>query len=88
MFRKTQLFQKYFKYLWTSKREYAIFYLKIILNDDNEVYYMTNNYSIIEKLSNIRYVDGNFYCIVDDYLMIYLIRLNLVNLYLVMVLMI
>lgn len=41
--------------------------LKIILNDDNEVYYMTNNYSIIEKLSNIRYVDGNFYCIVDDY---------------------
>ena len=27
-----KLFQKYFKYLWTSKREYAIFYLKIILN--------------------------------------------------------
>lgn len=41
--------------------------LKIILDDDNDVYFMTKDYSIFEGLNNIRYADGNFYCIVGDY---------------------
>ena len=40
--------------------------LKLILDDDNLVYFKTNNYFIIKKLNNIRYLDGFFYCIVDD----------------------
>ncbi len=40
--------------------------LKLILDDDNLVYFKTNNYFIIKKLNNIRYLDEFFYCIVDD----------------------
>ena len=41
--------------------------LSLILDDDNLVYYRTTNYSLIKKLNNIKYLDGYFYCIIDDY---------------------
>lgn len=41
--------------------------LSLILDDDNLVYYKTTNYSLIKKLNNIKYLDGYFYCIIDDY---------------------
>ena len=40
--------------------------LKIILNDDNEVYFKTINYLCIKDLGTIRYLDGEFYGLVDD----------------------
>ena len=39
--------------------------LKIEVIDSN-VYYKTTDYFIIKNLSNIRYKDGMFYCVVDD----------------------
>lgn len=33
---------------------------------DAEVFYQTTDYFIIKNLSNIKYKDGMFYCIVDD----------------------
>lgn len=41
--------------------------LSLILDDNNLVYYKTTNYSLIKKLNNIKYLDGYFYCIIDDY---------------------
>lgn len=39
--------------------------LKIEIIDSN-VYFKTPDYFIIKDLSNIRYKDGMFYCVVDD----------------------
>lgn len=39
--------------------------LKIDIKDSN-VYYKTEDYFVISGLSNVKYIDGLYYCIVDD----------------------
>ena len=39
--------------------------LKIEIKEDN-VYYKTSDYFVIRNVSNIKYNDGMYYCIVDD----------------------
>ena len=34
--------------------------------EDKDVYYQTTDYFVIRNLSNIKYKDGMYYCIVDD----------------------
>lgn len=41
--------------------------LRIIVFYDETVYYETNDYFLIEKCNDIRFFDGKFFCIVDDY---------------------
>lgn len=41
--------------------------LRIVYYQDEVFYYETDNYDVIENCNDKRYIDGKFYCIVDDY---------------------
>lgn len=41
--------------------------LRVIIMSDERIYYETEDYSKIESYNDKRYMDGLFYCVVDDY---------------------
>ncbi len=40
--------------------------LRVIVNNESEIYYETDDYFKIANCKEIRYLDGKFYCLVDD----------------------
>ncbi len=40
--------------------------LRVVVFFDEDIYFKTDDYFVIRDVSNIRYFDGNYYCLVDD----------------------
>ncbi len=40
--------------------------LRVVVFFDEDIYFKTEDYFVIRDISNIRYFDGNYYCLVDD----------------------
>lgn len=41
--------------------------LRVIIMSDEKIYYETDDYSKVELYNDKRYMDGLFYCVVDEY---------------------
>lgn len=41
--------------------------LRIIIMNDEDIYFETDDYDIVKNCNDKRYMDGHFYCVVDDY---------------------
>lgn len=41
--------------------------LRIIISLDEKFFFETDDYFLVSKYSNVRYLDGKFYCLIDDY---------------------